>query len=578
VKTKIDRLYYFVRGHQTPRMAKPHLSKYFLLNLKFILIFKISECPVQSTFSFYLQDNLCNNFYDNSIVYFPLKYCADYIAETSKRHVKLDMTCFRVSELIYPWKRVDKPLHEQLDSWIITRSNILQELYKPAFAKRERILNRHLMVIKILILQLNLSVSACDPALFYAERDLDINFGLIYPNQMTKLNYSLFYSRETFKIQFVSPKSVSDDFLIKIANPIGLNILLVTLITGPTLSLVLSLLSRVRDKAYYRVKSYTPILDLQLIWYFIALTYRAIVDQCASTKHLGKLRFESRVVYVCWLYYSLLIIATYKSGTIHQLMKPPGSKWITTFKELATDPSNMTLIGLGDRAGQTADVRGALIAEYNRSNSHKDKKVFKTILEKYHRPRSAPGKELIQGRVCILDDAFIMQMIPESFEKFYGGSMFGLSSDFVENMEFWSVKKGQVFTVPALHALYNLADSGILEYHRNQQEIADRTIGSHLLGNFVFHNEFLFDEDEDESIMTYWSEQLRRGPVSLKLKHIYVLLLLLAVGLSIGVLSFIIESCVCKTRIKKRRISQRYLKSEENICYITPASLITTSL
>jgi hypothetical protein len=464
---------------------------------------------------------------------FPFRYSSPCTHEVQLSR-DFGKSCFVVHDSVYPpWKQQTPIHHSKLDSWIHNRTNLILDFYRlRKKLRRTEGLNRHLMTVKILIESLNLSISACDPS---DAADFDIKFGLTTVTKSDR-KYSLIFSRETFQLKFLSPKRKNHNFTFSfLVAPIGERCLLATLISAVLIALTLTGMGAF---ASHKIS----VSKQNVVRYFFTLLNMlalSLIDQCISWRRVSKQLFTINLIYGLWLFYSVLVQSSYRSGFIRQLVKPPSSVWITTFKELSEDHSR-EVVGLGDggRFGQAPNVTEILISEHKNSLDEQRKESLRKISDKFTKPRTIDFHKILRGKVNVLDDAFAMQVLHEAFVRQYGSSIYGLSTDFVNNFEFWAVKQGR-YGKPVLEIIRKLVSGGITDHFKIQQEIQDLTVVSNFMRDYVFEHPLY---SNGKNYMKFQSSELSTEPVPLKLSHVNVLLIALSFALAHGIIIFLIET------------------------------------
>jgi hypothetical protein len=422
----------------------------------------------------------------------------------------------------------------QIDSQILSIRNIMLDSYLySTFDKRvDQMLSRHHLITKVILEQLNVSVSSCpDPASYPPDRfpisDLNFAVSTAENHKMRSWNSEIFYSGETFVVKFASAfQRNSRQSVFVLIGPIGWKVFIVTVCTAVSIIWILWVSSKLYDS-----------LKIESV---ISAVLRPLLDQCEERK-LPTGRFYFRLILLTWLFYCLLVTETYRSELISHMMKHPKQIWMNTFEELSEDTADKCMVvGVGSRPGQ--DFEDIILSEAINSLTEKRKRRFLAILRKKNHTidriialnRTKADKEIAEGSAIIIGDLFIIELFSDALETLAGARFYEPSSEGLPRKIFWSVKYGP-FQESILGILKWLRDFGILRHFLSQQDIIDRSILDLQVTQFFINVELRTDLESD----------VARKEETLKLKHVRITILLLLIGLLFSSVSLMIEMVIC---------------------------------
>lgn len=310
----------------------------------------------------------------------------------------------------------------------------------------------------------------------------------------------------------------------RLIDPLGWNIFIATLLL--TAAVTVSLFASVKlGKTSNQIKLY-----------LIAETVlRPLLDQCDEDKVTGK-NVKLRIIFLSWLFYCLIITATYRSELISHLMKPPVGQWLETFQDLAGDKERY-ISQLGSRAGQSVQLYQVLATEFDKGVTTKKSEMFRMLYKRLYRSEGSIFPNMSQGTVNILSDSFILSRFCDEFEQKYGIRYYDLSQESLLSYVFWSVKNGP-FQKEILEIFKWLRDSGILNLYNEQQDYIDKIVIKQSIKLAIFNTKHFekWNNMEEKEIMEF-----RNGPKTLKMQHIYILVIILVVGFTFTSAVFICE-------------------------------------
>lgn len=362
--------------------------------------------------------------------------------------------CFLVPKLIFGNTVMQ---HPSVDVYLHQTKSIILDFYNMFENDVERVVNvknRHEMIVKVLIEHLNLSLTVCGDSQYPPPPLRHIDFALTrYDQQKEKLgNATLFHSREFYQVTFAAVKTIDVSVLFaSLIRPIGWSVFLSSI----GLLLVLSLFISV----YYKLRGSKIITQFLTVTYFLL---RAHIDQCANRRRTTTLlnhHFDLKLIYGTYLFYCILIIATYKSNLVQELMQPSATISANTFEELVLD--NKPLISLGfDRGGQATDLKEFMTMEATRNP------VFVKLVKK--RTRGAEHLDpvfIIKGKVNIIDDGTVLTALITMLERKFQITHFRMGKSVVVNPEFWGIKRSR-HEDGVVKTLRQLASSGVLDHFK----------------------------------------------------------------------------------------------------------------
>ncbi|OXA42630.1 hypothetical protein Fcan01_22528 [Folsomia candida] len=458
-------------------------------------------------------------------------------------------------------KRSNIRSHDEIDNLLRSMSSLVLDFYDKLnqTTRRTDARSQVHMTLKVIMSHLNVSYSKCPKG--DSAHHVDINWSVdTFQKQLDRRKGSeLFWSGNIVQVKFMSCRRVNRflTFLL-LVGPLGFNIFLATLVLiavhiltlGLTLNLELKLVGSNGNTNNINSKDqYTTISSVVV---------RPLLDQCEERHQtLPSIKFYFRLILCNWLFYCLIITDTYRSSLVSYLMRPQiGISWLKTFPELKTDQERRRILALGFRPGQTTSIDEFINSEIEscRHTNPKRVELLQHILQEIADTKALAdeklydiNKQFTSGNMILVADSFLLSACARGFERFVGGRFYELSTESISNRVYWTVSPGP-FQRRVTKVMRRLRDAGILDHFQGQQDLIDYSLLFHQLTR-----NFLSNKDGHEtrrSQQELVSELAGNGPQSLKLKHIYALLLLLLIGWGIGFISFWKEF-ICQRKFGK---------------------------
>lgn len=447
-------------------------------------------------------------------------------------------------EIFATYRRI--PFFFKLDAYFRSSQGIVLDYYKLSsnnYVRARQVKNRHRMVIKTILENVNLSADACYTRRFPLERSLrHIEFGV---SSLTQQNEKagiaeLIHAREQFQIKFATvKKELFVGYFVSLVSPVGWSVLVASLLLGCVIGTLILLHDQVESKICQNRRK----IQSQSVFDMLIFLLRAFLEQA------GEPRREIRHIYAIWLSYCLLITATYRSNLTNSLSKPGSVQNIENFQDLVACNKTIAGVGRSGRPGQSSNVRAILAADH--SISFEERETFKKLEKKYRKEKIEPAAlDILIGKYNYLDDAALIEPAFGIMEKRYGINIFavGRVSRVVE--EFWAVGYHAPKFREILKTLRDLGQTGIFDHFKKQQELIERVLLQHSLQVIlakVFVKEEL-DQDEEDSfedmaekyerlrlrLAFFGSRDVAKAPRKLSLKNFVGILSLLGCGLTIA--------------------------------------------
>lgn len=353
-----------------------------------------------------------------------------------------------------------------LDDYISRIQSILLDQYKwypKGVFRFNNIKNRHIMVIKVLVDHHNLTVGNCEKHQVSDNPNVwDIDLAVYtYPQKLLRLsqNYELIHSREKFEVKFGAVKRYNVvAIFLALFRPIGFNMFMANIMVIGCLTICV-----IGYRKISGIISDNPCSATLRVSEFLI---RAQIDQCLGYKHAAlilKTNINLRFIYATYLFYCLLISATFKSNLIQELMKPTETLSPETFHELLADKRPIHALETR-KGGQPMHVNVALESELGRGK-RSDNTIFENLSNKYILKAVKDVNELLQCKVSIMDEGSYHKIMFEILEKKYRLRGYKIAEDSIANDIFWAVKHsaGSTGLVETLNAM---ASAGIIDYFR----------------------------------------------------------------------------------------------------------------
>lgn len=418
------------------------------------------------------QIQMCDNNGSSSVHYNLNLPASTHYSVSIKFSLKLEMVqeidtapkCFMAPKDIFSRRtrlaQVDDYLHR-------TKSIVLDfyEWYKTDIERVMNVKNRHQMVLKVLIEHFNRSLSSCGPSQFSQNaEEYEIDFSTITSLEMLFKfkTFELFHSREICKIGFSAVRR-QDSFLVLVAlvKPIGWRIFLTTAILIPLLTMGAFAHQKISEKfvGLYNKQRRVPSKKK-----FFGLLVRAHIDQCVENRQTDLIvgrNMNLRILYMSWLFYCLLVVTTFKSNLIQELMQPEATVSAETFEELLADPR--PFVGFDGESGQPYEIWRVLAREAI-MHVNRDDNIFQQLSKRYKKRGLNTVDDILEGRFNLFDEVNILHRMFQILERKYGIYHYKIAKTFFTNDVFWAVKR--VRHSKFLATLEHLASSGIIDYFR----------------------------------------------------------------------------------------------------------------
>ncbi|XP_021946267.2 uncharacterized protein LOC110844388 [Folsomia candida] len=369
--------------------------------------------------------------------------------------------CLIISNSIFQYF----PSGSRLDDYFRRIESIVLDFYswfKDEMEATLNIKNRHIMLLKVISTHLNLSFSSCGSDQDPDDRDeRDIDFAISsYKLQKQKLPKAvLIHSREKYKITFASVKS--RDFtaiFVTLVRPVGWRVFACTATCITVLTLLLTM--------YSKICNFNEITTGKVTFLLI----RAHIDQCTTSYEIRQIlhrKLMLQFVYVIWLFYCLLIAATYKSNLVQQLQQPTSTVCASTFKELLED--GRPIVGLGGkRPGEYPNLRQIIRTEAEKLANDKEAdkaNVLLELLKVYEWSEGRKPDHIVKGKFNMLEDEVMLKVIFAIMKNRYAVHHYQIAKDVIVNNEYWAVKYGPR-TRRIVEIIGRLVNGGITDHFR----------------------------------------------------------------------------------------------------------------
>lgn len=497
------------------------------------------------------------------------------------RDEDVENTCLKISPKVFTSTQ-GIPSYGKADKTLTSSESIIFDNYKQEnndFTRIRKLKNRHVMIVKAFVEHLNLSLDACGASQypggsFPTSPHRHLDFGISsYSQQMEKApHFALVFSREQFSVAFAS--TVWPDhaaMLLSLIRPVGWKVFVATLASAVAITLFITLYFHLEallmrnacrnEDTVEKVSSRIPDHRHHSLGHIAKLIFRPPIDQCVSHPTLTSTLSASPVVqliYTGWLIYSLLFTATYRSNLVGTWIQPSPPLALETFQELADDGRRLLGVGQGGRPGQYSSVELFLKAESERNP------VFQTLLSKYEKHLDVRPQEVLGGTVNFLDDAFLVKSLCLLLVISYNVLHYKVGST-LANPEYWAVKYG-----PHSHGMLNvlgrLMQAGISDQYKKEQDLMEMMVSRRIL-KIYFDSVILqgsagsedYDDEEKEDdskkeeqnekrrqskfktmrLKQFGLEVINNGPISLKMWNLAMPFILLVVGLSLSIFTFV---------------------------------------
>jgi hypothetical protein len=252
--------------------------------------------------------------------------------------------------------------------------------------------------------------------------------------------------------------------MVALIRPIGQNIFLANLVLIPLLTLVIYL--------YHKISTQTPPKTSSIFGFLL----RAHIDQCVDTEHVNKMlgknkmRLDIRALYIFWLFYCLLLTATFKSNLIQELMKPGATLSPETWEELIAERKQRPIVGIDlGRGGQSFDTMSILEAEeekYHFNKKPSKQNVFQILLSQYVKRGVKNIEDILVGRLNLCDDGLILRVMFDVLREKYGIFHYKIGRESIRNDIFWGIRHDGEASRKIGTDIKWLADTGIMDHFR----------------------------------------------------------------------------------------------------------------
>lgn len=242
---------------------------------------------------------------------------------------------------------------------------------------------------------------------------------------------------------------------VALVRPVGWRVFVCTAVTILVLTAVF--------KGYHRMSDVqiAPASKIALV------LFRSHIDQCTTQTEICRIlrgKPDLQFLYTVWLFYCLLIAATYRSNLVQQLMKPTSTVSASTFKELLEDGRQIVGLG-GKRPGEYPRIKEFIRSEAEKMETKEGRDVLLNILQVYDSDGGRKPDKILSGKINMLEDQVMLEVVFAIMRDRYGVNNFRIAKDVISNEEYWAVKYGP-WTKDIVTIIGRLVNGGLTDFFR----------------------------------------------------------------------------------------------------------------